>query len=379
MRPIPLFYNVAVTAVALPVFGPVESLSAPNPLASETGPRDIRAVRTLRISVTDRCNFRCVYCMPEEKIDWLPRETLLSYEEIAAVVRAAVRHGIGGFKLTGGEPLVRHDLPALVALLRGVPGVRELSMTTNGALLDEYAAPLKAAGLDRLTVSLDTMDPDRFRAITRGADIRRVWAGIRAAVAAGFRHPKINCVAMRGINDDEYAAFARLTIDHDATVRFIEYMPLGRTALGGEYEQRFIAETDIRARIEAALGPLTPADHDAGHGPACVFRLADPRGDGHPGRGRIGFISAMSKPFCSTCNRLRLTAEGQLRSCLFDGGEVELRPILRGEPLRPATHDALGDSNSIADALHAAFIRCVAFKPEVHGYYGNRQMSQIGG
>jgi len=369
-------------SVALPIAETSTFDGRPAEAQSITGPRDIRAVRTLRISVTDRCNFRCVYCMPEDKLDWLPRERILSFEEIAEIARASISLGIRGFKLTGGEPLVRHDLPRLVALLRALPGVEDLSMTTNGALLDEYAAPLRAAGLDRITVSLDTMDRERFREITRGADIVHVWRGIRAAVAAGFRHPKINCVAMRGINDDEFADFAAMTRETDVTVRFIEYMPLGRTALGGDYEERFISESEIRSRIESRLGPLVPARKDIGHGPAVVWRLPD-------GLGRIGFISAMSKPFCETCNRLRLTAEGQLRSCLFDGGEVELRPILRGtdslegaaaeyrspDPLLPRSP---GPPVPLND-LREAFVRCVAFKPEVHSYWGNRQMSQIGG
>jgi cyclic pyranopterin phosphate synthase len=339
------------------------------PLAAEpnlrpdgiTGPRDIRAVRTLRISVTDRCNFRCVYCMPAEKIDWVPRDHLLTFEEVTRVARAALGHGIRAFKLTGGEPLVRSGLPELVARLRALPGVGELSMTTNGALLNEYAPALRAAGLDRLTVSMDTLDRDRFRTITRGADLDQVWRGIRAAAAAGFAHPKLNCVAMKGINDEEFSDFAALTLETDLTVRFIEYMPLGRTALGGEYEKRFISEEEIRRRIEARLGPLVPSQRDTGSGPAVVWRLPG-------GAGRIGFISAMSRPFCETCNRLRLTAEGQLRSCLFDGGEVELRPILR------AAEGAGGDP-----ALRDAFLRCIAFKPQVHSYFGNRQMSQIGG
>lgn len=333
-----------------------------------TGPRDIRAVRTLRISVTDRCNFRCVYCMPQDKIDWVPRDSLLTFEEIVTIARTALRHGISAFKITGGEPTVRHDLPRLVAMLRALPGVTDLSMTTNGALLDQHAAALKAAGLNRLTVSLDTMNPDRFRSITRGADIEHVWRGLRAAVAAGFRHPKINTVAMKGINDDEFSAFAALTLETYFTVRFIEYMPLGRTALGGEYEKRFISEQEIRGRIEARFGPLEQASRDTGHGPANVWKVTG-------ALGRIGFISAMSKPFCSTCNRLRLTAEGQLRSCLFDGGEMELRPIVRSGDSAQQTRPEPG----VEKELHDAFIRCIAFKPEVHSYHGNRQMSQIGG
>lgn len=311
--------------------------------------------------MTDRCNFRCVYCMPEDKLDWTPRDSLLTFEEIVVIARAALAHGIRGFKITGGEPLVRRELPRLVEMLRDLDGDLDLSMTTNGALLVEHAADLKAAGMGRLTISLDSLNPETFRRITRGAEVGHVMEGIDAAIAAGFRHPKINCVAMRGINEDEFADFAAMTLDRDASVRFIEYMPLGRTALGGEYEERFIPEAEIRSKIESRFGPLAPADADSGSGPAKVFRI-----DG--AKGRIGFISAMSKPFCETCNRLRLTAEGQLRSCLFDGGEVELRPILRDL-----------SSASIPKQLNQAFINCVAFKPEVHSYRGNRQMSQIGG
>lgn len=345
---------------SLPIMGS-DTDGRPAEVREISGPRHISSVRTLRISVTDRCNFRCVYCMPEEKLDWVPRDSLLSFEEILEVARAALRHGIRGFKLTGGEPLVRNELPRLVAMLRELdPGI-DLSMTTNGSLLDEQAAALKRAGLDRITVSLDTLSPRKFRDITRGADIQAVWRGIEAARSAGFRHPKINCVAMRGINDDEFVAFAKLTLECDLTVRFIEYMPLGRTALGGEYDERFVGEQQIRDLIEAGLGPIETTGRDTGEGPAVIHRL--------PGAaGRIGFISAMTKPFCATCNRLRLTAEGQLRSCLFDGGEVELAPLLRHSP--PV---------GITDRLHRAFIDCVAFKPDVHSYFGNRQMSQMGG
>lgn len=355
-----------------PVALPVAQVAIPPEADGETitGPRDIRAVRTLRISVTDRCNFRCVYCMPEDKMDWVQRDRLLAYEEVVTVARAAAALGISAFKITGGEPLVRQDLSTLVAMLRALPCRPEISMTTNGALLDRYAGELRRSGLDRITVSMDTLDPERFANITRGAHIRDVWRGIRAAIDAGFKHPKINCVAMKGINDDEFAEFAALTLERNLTVRFIEYMPLGRTALGGEYEKRFISESEIRDRIAARLGELVPAEKDAGHGPAIVWRLKN-------AKGRIGFISAMSKPFCATCNRLRLTAEGQLRSCLFDGGEVELRPVLRGAADR-GRRNASADE-ALIDDLKGAFIRCVAFKPEVHSYHGNRQMSQIGG
>ncbi len=326
-----------------------------------TGPRHIDAVKTLRISVTDRCNFRCVYCMPEEPLDWVPKPSLLTFEEIGSVAEVAHRHGIGAFKITGGEPLVRHDLPSLVARLKALPGSPEVSMTTNGSLLHQQAGPLKAAGLDRLTVSLDTLDPARFSEITRGARLEAVLRGIEAATEAGFGPPKINCVAMRGINDGELAEFAALTLDRAMTVRFIEYMPLGRTAMGGDYEARFISEATIRDLIGRRFGSLASTSKDTGAGPARVWRI--------PGAvGKIGFISAMSKPFCEDCNRLRLTAEGVLRSCLFDGGEVPLRPILRS-----------GSADQAADALPAAFVRCVAFKPDEHARRGYDQMSTLGG
>lgn len=326
-----------------------------------TGPRHIDAVKTLRISVTDRCNFRCVYCMPEEKLDWVPRQSLLTFEEIERVAEVAHRHGIGAFKITGGEPLVRHELPSLVSRLKQLPGGPEVSMTTNGSLLHQQAGALRSAGLDRLTVSLDTLDPARFSEITRGARLEAVWRGIEAACEAGFGPPKINCVVMRGINEGELAAFAALTLERAMTVRFIEYMPLGRTALGGEYEARFINEAAIRELIGLRFGPLLPASKDTGSGPARVWRI--------PGAvGKIGFISAMSQPFCEDCNRLRLTAEGVLRSCLFDGGEVPLRPILRN-----------GATDEMAEALRAAFVRCVAFKPDEHARRGYDQMSSIGG
>ncbi len=299
--------------------------------------------------------------MPEDKLDWTPKASLLTFEEITTIAAAAIRHGIRGFKITGGEPLVRQELPRLIEMLNGLSDDLELSMTTNGALLVEHAESLRAAGLGRITISLDSLNPDTFERITRGARLADVLAGIDAAVAAGFGRPKINCVAMRGVNDTEFPMFAAMTLDHDVSVRFIEYMPLGRTALGGEYERRFVPEPEIRSAIEARFGSLVPADPDSGSGPARVFRIAG-------GKGRIGFISAMSRPFCETCNRLRLTAEGQLRSCLFDGGEVELRPILR----------EMGRETA-ASELHQAFVNCVAFKPEVHSYFGNRQMSQIGG
>lgn len=325
--------------------------------AEALGPRDIRFVRTLRISVTDHCNFRCVYCMPHEGVEWLARPELLTYEEIRQVAEAALALGITNFKLTGGEPLLRRDLPTLVRMLRSLPGCGEISLTTNGHLLAEMANDLAVAGLDRVTVSLDTLQDDRFRRITRTGDLARVWQGIESAEAAGLGPAKLNVVVMRDFNLDELPDLAALTLQQPRTVRFIEFMPLADSQLRGR-EDQFVPFDEMRSAIERVHGPMQEAERDVGHGPARVFRLAG-------ARGRLGFIHAMSAPFCATCNRLRLTSEGLLRSCLFDGGEVDTRAFLRPD-LQPA-------------ALRSAFTDCLKFKPDVHQPYGNRQMSRIGG
>ena len=356
----------------------------------DTGPRSIGAVRVLRLSITDRCNFRCVYCMPADGVAWLPRDEVLTFEEIRDVVRAAVEvHGIRRFKLTGGEPTLRHNLPELVRMLRGVSGVEDLSLTTNGFRLAECASALREAGLDRVTVSVDSLRPDRFHRITRTGDLAAVLRGIDAAERVGFSSVKINCVTMRGTNDDELVDFARLSLERRLTVRFIEYMPLGDAALLEAKPDRAVAdaelgpaggcgaqdrgadslipEAEVRERIERELGPLIAVERasEPGVGPANVYRLAR----GNPA-GRIGFISAMSAPFCATCNRLRLTATGVLRSCLFEGGEVDIRPILRGNELSQPQR---------AGAVAQAMTDCVRLKPEVHSRHGNEQMSRIGG
>jgi len=377
-----------VPMVRLPVINPPSSASAPaaTPLF-ETGPKSISAVRVLRISVTDRCNFRCVYCMPEDGVVWLPKDNILTFEEIADIARAAVDiHGIRRFKLTGGEPTVRHGIVDLVRILRRIKGVEDLSLTTNGMLLEDLAAPLKESGLDRATVSIDSLRPDRFRRITRTGDLAAVMRGLDRAEDVGLLPLKINCVTMRGTNDDEAADFARLTLRRSVTVRFIEYMPLGDAAVqhsdarvsddelgpaGGCGAQDrgknvFIPESEVRETIEREVSPLVPVDRstEAGAGPAVVYRLALPGV-----AGRIGFISAMSAPFCATCNRLRLTAEGVLRSCLFEGGEVPVRDLLRRTP----------DPAARRSAVASAMTECVRLKPDVHSNHGNQQMSRIGG
>ncbi len=368
----------------------------PNPVPHpgfETGPRSIAAVKVLRISVTDRCNFRCVYCMPEDGVPWLAKDDILSFEEIRDVVRAAIEvHGIRRFKLTGGEPTVRHGLVDLIAMLRRINGVKDLSLTTNGMLLEHFAGPYREAGLDRVTVSLDSLDPERFRRITRTGDLAAVMRGLDRSEAVGYSSVKINCVTMRGTNDDEIVNFARLALDRRVTVRFIEYMPLGDAAIAHASDRRvdametgpaggcgaqdrggdaLVTEAETRERIERELGALVPVDRDSesGVGPATVYR---PPQTG--ARGRIGFISAMSAPFCSTCNRLRLTANGVLRSCLFEGGEVRVLPILRatGSTAPPSEKSRLR-------RLAHAMAECVRLKPDVHSGHGNEQMSRIGG
>jgi cyclic pyranopterin phosphate synthase len=273
-------------------------------------------------------------------------------------------------------------------MLRKVNGIEDLSLTTNGMLLEDLALPLREAGLDRITISIDSLDREKFRKITRTGDLDVVLRGLNRCEDVGFDGLKINCVAMRGTNDDEFANFARLTLDRKLTVRFIEYMPLGDAALMHPTSSRmsvasdelgpaggcgaqdrgadsFIAEPDIRAAIESELGALESIDPstEPGVGPAIVYRLSR----GNP-TGRIGFISAMSAPFCSTCNRLRLTANGVLRSCLFEGGEVNLRDILRS-----------ATSSDRSSSIATAMTDCVRLKPDVHSYHGNEQMSRIGG
>ncbi|MGN6725169.1 MAG: GTP 3',8-cyclase MoaA, partial [Tepidisphaeraceae bacterium] len=262
----------------------------------ETGPRSIGAVQMSRISLTDRCNYRCVYCMPADGVPWLPKDDLLTFEEIGLIVRTAIeQHNIRRFKLTGGEPTVRRGLTDLVRQLRAIPGVEDLSLTTNGDLLEGLARPLSEAGLDRVTISIDSLRPERFKQVTRTGDLSAVLRGLDASLAAGFGSVKINCVMMRGVNDDELDAFARLSLERPLTVRFIEYMPLGDAAVmtagtrvaddergpqGGCGAQDrgdvFISEGEARERIEARLGALEPVARasEPGVGPAIPYRLA---------------------------------------------------------------------------------------------------------
>ena len=276
-----------------------------------------RQINYLRISVTDRCNLRCLYCTAES----MPRfshDDILRYEEIIRVVRVAAAMGINKVRLTGGEPLVRLNLSKLVELISRVAGIDDISLTTNGILLSRYAVELKEAGLKRVNVSLDSLKTDRFKRITGHDKLGDVLNGIEAARLAGLEPVKINMVVLRGINDDETINFARLTLNEEWHVRFIEFMPFGTP----ETENIKTVSTRETRELIQSLGKLEPHTGKMGNGPARYYRL--------PGaRGTIGFISPMTEHFCHTCNRLRLTSDGQLRPCLLDDEEVNLKEALR--------------------------------------------------
>jgi cyclic pyranopterin phosphate synthase len=319
-----------------------------------------RPINYLRISVTDRCNLRCVYCMPAEGVSLMSHNDILRYEEIYTVARAAAGLGINKIRLTGGEPLVRAGLPQLVQMLAKIEAIDDISLTTNGILLGRYAAELKSAGLQRVNVSLDTLKPDKFKLITRlGSNPAEVLAGIEAARSVGLNPVKLNMVVIAGINDDELLDFAAKTINEEWHVRFIELMPLvgeGTTA------PQFISASEMRQRLES-LGELEPCLPTVGNGPAKYFRFPN-------AKGTIGFITPISEHFCFQCNRIRLTADGKLRPCLLSDYEVDLK-----QPLRSGI--------SLA-GLKKLIKEAVAGKPQRHqlakGYVPReRPFSQVGG
>ena len=278
-----------------------------------------RVADDLRISVTDRCNFRCTYCMPAEGLAWLPKHEILTFEELTRVLGIFVRLGVRSLKVTGGEPLVRADLPVLIRMFREVGPELDISLTTNGVLLDRLAGPLAEAGVDRATISCDSLLRHRFEEMTRRDALDKVLAGMRAAEAAGLTPIKINCVVIGGTNDDEVVDFARWSRETGYEVRFIEYMPLD--AQHAWEREKVVPAARILAAIDA-VHPLLPEGH--ANEPATTFRFAD----GAPGR--VGVIASVTEPFCDTCNRLRLTAEGMFRNCLFAMDETDLRAPLRG-------------------------------------------------
>lgn len=321
-----------------------------------------RTIEYLRISITDRCNFRCVYCMPAAGLPWLPKEGILAYEEIADVVRQLAPLGLRRIRLTGGEPTIRPDLERLVAMLRAVPEIEDIALSTNGVKLPAMASTLRAAGLDRVNISADSLRPERVAAIARrdlGFDLRRAAT---AAVEAGLDPVKVNVVVIRGVNDDELEEFARLTLEHPWHVRFIELMPVGDLAneLGALSLEHVVPADEILERI----GRIAPLRADAGpakgNGPAAYHRFEGAAGS-------VGVITPMSHTYCASCNRVRLTADGRLRTCLFGDHEVDLRtPLRAGAPLEPHVRRALAE------------------KPKEHSLLqlrvgGLRALSQIGG
>jgi cyclic pyranopterin phosphate synthase len=321
-----------------------------------------RVVRDLRISITDRCNFRCTYCMPEEGMQWLPRDQLLTFEELTRVATVCVeRFGFESIRITGGEPTVRANLPELVRRLAAL-GV-DLAMTTNGATLTHQAAALAGAGLRRINISCDSLRPDRFAAITARDALDQVLAGVAAAQEAGLHPVKINCVLVRGVNDDEILDFAAFGRDRGVELRFIEWMPLD----GGDHwsSEQVVPASEIIAAIDAEWPLLAPDGGSAREAaPAETYRYAD-------GRGQVGVIASVTRPFCGSCDRIRLTAEGQLRNCLFSVRETDLRAILRGG----------GSDDDLASAILAEVGRKWAGHSigQVTFIRPERSMSQIGG
>jgi cyclic pyranopterin phosphate synthase len=323
-----------------------------------------RRIDYFRISVTDRCNLRCVYCMPPEGVQLEPHANMLRYEEIVQVVETAAALGIRKVRLTGGEPLIRPDVTWLVQSIARIPGIEEISLTTNGMLLEKLATPLAQAGLHRINVSLDTLDPDKFRRLTRFGSIDKVWRGIEAAERAGLTPIKLNAVVIRGVNDDELVDLARLTVDHAWHVRFIELMPVGNEDDWGDgfpqVGNRYFSVQEMLDRLSPLS--MTPAEQPVGNGPARTYRIP-----GAPGS--VGFISPLGDHFCSACNRLRLTADGRLRPCLLNDGEMPVREAIRaGKAIAPLVEKA------------------VVLKPRGHELLAehmtspqNRMMCQIGG
>lgn len=320
-----------------------------------------RQINYLRISVTDKCNLRCSYCMPVEGLDWIPRPELLTYEEITEIVRQMSTVGLQRVRITGGEPLIRRDLPDLVAMLAAVPGIADISLSTNAVLLPDLAGPLRDAGVQRVNISLDTLQRDRFTELARrpARFFDATIEGIRTAEDVGFAPIKINTVVMKGLNDDELSDFAEITRRRPWHVRFIELMPVGENL---HLTDAFLPADEVLRRLQA-IGDLRPAPGPVGNGPATYFRFS-----GAPGS--IGVITPMSHNYCDACNRMRLTADGHLRTCLFGTHQVDLKTPLR-------------ETGSVIGALQEA----LAGKPERHllqigstkGSGGLAALSQVGG
>jgi cyclic pyranopterin phosphate synthase len=341
-------------------FFPHGVIDGKNDMASSDN-NNKRVINYLRLSVTDRCNLRCMYCMPEEGVDFVPHASILTYEEILHLVKLSVLYGIRKVRLTGGEPLVRKGFVPFLEQLCSLDGLDEISLTTNGVLLKEYAESIKKCGICRVNVSLDSLKPEKFFRITGRDYYHKVWDGIREAERVGFNPIKINVVAIKGMNDDEILDFARLTFEKPYHIRFIEFMPVGEKNTWSN--ERFIPADEILDKVRT-LGKVQSIEKNSTDGPADRYRIEGAQGE-------LGLIAALSNHFCHRCNRLRLTAEGHLRGCLFSDQEIDLKT-----PLREGRQDAY-----LAELLKMA----IDNKPEGHGLIKSaprkciRQMSSIGG
>lgn len=316
----------------------------------------------LRVSVTDRCNIRCQYCMPAEGVVFKPHDAILTFEEIERVVRVAASLGVRKVRLTGGEPLVRHGIGQLVRMVAAIQGIEDLAMTTNGVLLADFAEELKQAGLQRLNISLDTVRREKFRQIARRDALPKVLRGIAAARRAGFQHIKLNAVALRGQSEDDVVPLARFAREQGLELRFIEFMPLD--GANRWHRGDVLPADEILRLLTDGIGPLEPIVESASGGLATEYRFAD-------GIGRVGVIASVSKPFCGHCGRIRLTADGRLRNCLFSAREWDLRGVLRGG----------GSDEELSAVFHAAIDAKRAVRGAEDGQFArpSRAMYQIGG
>jgi cyclic pyranopterin phosphate synthase len=310
-----------------------------------------RRIDYLRLSITDRCNLRCSYCMPEDGVPKLDHSEVLRHEETLRLARLVVSMGISKIRLTGGEPLVRRDVLYLCKNIASIPGLKSLTLTTNGVLLGRYAEELRRAGISRVNVSLDSLRPDRFAAITRVDAFHQVWDGILKAHAAGLSPIKLNAVVMRGVNDDEIGDLARITFDYPFHVRFIEFMPFKE----GQYQESFMPAEEILERLNR-VAPLLPAESENSNGPATHYRFEG-------ARGKIGIISPVSRHFCPACNRLRLTADGKLRACLFSKEETDLLILMRAgasdEELAAAIRETVRNKPEKHELQSSVFRKCI--------------------
>lgn len=340
-------------------------MSQPSSITENRSPlvdRFGRSHTNLRVSVTDRCNIRCFYCMPNENVVFKPRNEILTFEEIERFVTALTKVGVNRVRLTGGEPLVRADLPSLVQHLAALPGIEDLSLTTNAVLLAQHAEALKIAGLNRLNISLDTLSPEMFEKLTRRDELDRVLEGIAAAQQVGFTRIRLNAIAIRGLTEEEIVPLGRFARERGLELRFIEFMPLD--AEQNWQDNQVLTGQAIRQRLEQELGKLEPVERTDKSQPAVDYEFVE-------GGGRVGFINPVSEPFCGNCNRLRLTAEGQVRNCLFSTTEWDARQLLR--------------SHATEEQLITLVRESIAAKKPGHGISDEnfirpkRAMYQIGG